>query len=120
MKVVSFANIGSIPLDDLPNIKTIRLTDVDVVWGPDDDMPVSSSLEVLSVFDCEREGLSKIFYWARTRQLRSLEFRTKYSSDLSGLMFGFHPCFEFLTRLDLDFQCHCMFNSSVSPTFADL
>jgi len=123
MEVASFANIRSFPLttfDNLPNIKTIRLINVNVVPYRDPDIPVQSSLQVLSLFDCEEWELTDILSWAKTRHLPSLEFRPERPYDLSRIVFSFQACFNSLTSLDLDFKDYCMFNSLMFLTSADL
>jgi len=123
MRVVSLTNIRSLPLtifDDFPNIKTIKLINVDVLPRSNWECYVPQpSLQILSVFDCEGAGLPQILYWARTRHLHSLEFRPQYQIDFVRVIMPCQAYFHSLTTLDLDFKDFCMFNSSMSLTSAD-
>jgi len=122
MEVVSLANIRSFPLsifNDLPNIKTIRLTNMGVLSYPSSDISTHSSPQVLSILDCEEVELRQIISWAKTRHLHSLEFRPEHPLDFGYIVVLLQACSISLTCLDLDLKSYCMSNSSSSLTAVD-
>ena len=112
LKDVSIRHISDFPLSLLDNCETVRsltLHRCSYVYHEDAlHISGSTTLESLSIRDCDEASLRSIIAWVQTRRVRSLEFLQRFRL-LPQLLSG---CVNSLTDLTLDFyheSASCIF-----------